>query len=170
MFTNTGLWTSVATSLISSKESANDHKTNLRKIIKKHKGVSQENLIYNLNPIIRDWALSKRTQISSKDFSEMDKFIYLHLWNWARKRHPNMAHTKIKDKYWNIVGNSKWVFGTKTKQIETGGTKVSLRLQKHSEIRLQKAYPSSRSFSPYVQKCDLLDNNNGCTHFTTSIY
>jgi RNA-directed DNA polymerase len=110
------------------------HKSNLREIIKKHKGVSQENLIYNLNPLIRDWVLSKRTHISSKVFSEMDTFIYFHLWNWARKRHPKMAYTTLKDKYWHTVGTSNWVFGKKMdKRVKT----LFILLQKHSEFKLE---------------------------------
>jgi RNA-directed DNA polymerase len=134
---NTFSWKSFITRMNPSKEFVNSHRVNLREIIKKHKGVSQENLIYNLNPMIHNWALSKRTQISSKIFSEMDKFTYLHLWSWARKRHPKMSHTNLKDKYWHIVGKSNWVFGIKSKGIETGVTKVSLRLRKHSESTLK---------------------------------
>jgi RNA-directed DNA polymerase len=133
-FSNTVLSQSFVTLITPSKELVYSHKSNLREIIKKYKGVSQENLIYNLNPIIRGWALSKRTQISSKIFSEMDTFIYFHLWNWARKRHPKMAYTTIKDKYWHTVGNSNWVFGKKTdKKVKT----LSILLQKHSEIKLE---------------------------------
>jgi RNA-directed DNA polymerase len=125
---------SFVTLVIPSKEVVNSHKFNLREIIKKCKGVSQENLIYNLNPIIRGWALSKRTQVSSTILSEMDTFIYFHLWNWARKRHPKMCQTQIKDKYWHTVSKSNWVFGVRSKETKIGTRQVSVLLQKHSAI------------------------------------
>jgi RNA-directed DNA polymerase len=145
-FSNTVPDQSFVTLITPSKEVVHSHKVNLREIIKKYKGVSQENLIYNLNPIIRGWALSKRNQISSKIFSEMDTFIYFHLWNWARKRHPKMAYTKIKDKYWHRIGNSNWVFG---KKLDKRVKVVFILLQKHSEIKLETdlqviEYPLSR--------------------------
>ena len=119
------------------KEVLNAHKLNLRESIKKYKGVSQEKLICTLNPIICAWILSKRTQLSSKILSELDTFTYFHLWNWARKRHPKMSYTKIKDKYWHIVGHSNWAFGIKSKETETGVTKVIVSLQKHCVINLE---------------------------------
>jgi RNA-directed DNA polymerase len=126
---------SFVTLIIPLKEIINSHRLNLRKLIKKYKGVSQENLIHNLNLIICDWALSKQIQVSSKILSEMDMFIHFHLWSWARKRHPKMSQAKIKAKYWHIIGKSHWVFGIKSKETETKITKFSVLLQKHSAIK-----------------------------------
>jgi RNA-directed DNA polymerase len=149
--------------MISSKKVLNSHKFNLRETIKKYKGLSQENLIYSLNPTICGWALSKRTQLSSKILSEMDTFIYFHLWNWARKRHPKMAHTQIKDKYWHIVGNSNWVFGIKSKETETGVTKISVLLQKHSEIKLESYLQALEALSPSDVSVTYLTGRTGVT-------
>ena len=59
-----------------SKEGIRQHKQKLRDIIRRHRGVSQERLIQKLNPVIRGYALSKRTQISSRVFQELDKYVY----------------------------------------------------------------------------------------------
>jgi RNA-directed DNA polymerase len=158
---NAFFWKNVITPITPSKECVNSHKINLREIIRKYKGVSQKNLIYNLNPIIHSWALSKRTQISSKIFSEMDKFTYLHLWNWARKRHPKMSHTNLKNKYWHIVGKSKWVFGTKSKGTKTGVTEVYLRLQKHSEVTVQKPLQTLETSVPTNENMNYVTIKNG---------
>ena len=48
-----------------------------------------------------------------------------------------MSHKKIKDKYWHTVGHSIWVFGIKSKEPETGVTKVIILLQKHCAIKLE---------------------------------
>jgi len=69
-----------------SKEDIKRHKMKLRDTIRRYRGIDQEKLIYKLNPIIRGWALSKRTQISAKIFQDLDAYVFLHLWKWARKK------------------------------------------------------------------------------------
>jgi len=126
-----------------SKESIKRHKTKLRETIRRLSGVKQERLIQRLNIIIRGWALSKRTQTSSKIFQSLDAYLFLHLWKWARKRHPKMSRIKLKEKYWHKVGNENWVFGIKPKD------KVTLRLQLHSKIPIKRHVKVKRKASPF---------------------
>lgn len=132
-----------------SKKGTEHHKQKLREVIKKYRGISQENLIYILNPIIRGWALSKRTQISSKIFAELDKFVYINLWKWAVKRHPKLPKVQLKNKYWHTEGKSNWVFGIKGKEMNLEPSKVVLRLQKHSEVKIQRHVKVKGNASPY---------------------
>jgi hypothetical protein len=156
---------SLVTLKVFSKEVLNAYKLNLRESIKKYKGVSQKNLICNLNPIICSWILSKRTQLSSKILSELDTFTYFHLWNWARKRHPKMSHKKIKDKYWHTVGHSNWVFGIKSKEPETGGTKVTILLQKHCAIKLETHLQVIETEAPKEVNVDCCAKRSGANTF-----
>jgi RNA-directed DNA polymerase len=115
-----------------SKEEIISHKLRLKEIIRKSRGLKQENIIYQLNPVIRGWALSKKAQMSSVVFTDLDRFIFTHLWKWACKRHPNMSRIKLKERYWHSVGKSNWVFCT----IKEG--KIENCLQKHSSIHIQR--------------------------------
>jgi len=126
-----------------SKEGIKRHKGKLRENIRRLKGVKQEMLIQRLNPIIRGWALSKRTQTSSKIFQALDAYLYLHLWKWARKRHPKMSRIKLKEKYWHKVGNENWVFGVKSKD------EVKIRLQLHSKIKIKRFVKVKGKASPF---------------------
>jgi RNA-directed DNA polymerase len=126
-----------------SKEGVRKHKRKIRELIKSRRGVSQERLIQTLNPVIRGWALSKRTQISSKIFQELDAYLWMHLWKWARNRHPKMSKFKIKDKYWHKVGKQNWVFGVKVRED------VHIRLQLHSKIPIQRHVKVKGSASPF---------------------
>ena len=126
-----------------SRKGVKSHKSKIREIIRRYRGASQERLIQKLNPIIRGWALSKRTQISSKTFQALDMYLFVHLWKWARKRHPKMSKYKLKEKYWHSVGNRNWVFGVKTKD------KVTLRLQYHSKIPIKRYAKVKGSASPF---------------------
>jgi RNA-directed DNA polymerase len=126
-----------------SKEGINRHKLKIRDIIRQYRGANQERLIQVLNPITRGWALSKRTQISSRIFQELDAYLWLHLWKWARKRHPKMSRIKLKEKYWHKIGNRNWVFGIKTNGI------VSLQLQAHSKIPILRHAKVKGNASPF---------------------
>jgi RNA-directed DNA polymerase len=127
-----------------SKEGTKTHRLKLREIIRQYRGVDQENLIKKLNPIIRGWALSKRTQIASKVFQDLDAYLWLHLWKWCRKRHPKMSKIKLKDKYWHKVLKENWVFGVKDKNGN-----VSLRLQLHSKIPIKRHVKVKGNVSPF---------------------
>ena len=127
-----------------SKVGTQAHSLKIREIVRQYRGVDQENLIQKLNPIIRGWALSKRTQIASKIFQDLDAYLWLHLWRWCRKRHPKMSKIKLKDKYWHTVGKQNWVFGVKDKKGN-----VSLRLQLHSKIPIKRHVKVKGKVSPF---------------------
>ena len=124
-------------------EEVKRHKLKLKEIIRRSRGISQERLIQKLNPIIRGWALSKRTQSSSKTFQALDQYVFMHLWKWSRKRHPKISKYKLKDKYWQKVGSRNWVFGVKCNDL------VSLQLQMHSKISIKRFAKVKGKASPF---------------------
>lgn len=128
-----------------SKSGIKDHKKKLRDTIRRYRGTSQERLIQVLNPIIRGWANSKRSQASSTTFQALDAYICLHLWKWAKKRHPKMPKLKLKSKYWHIVGKNNWIFGVKDKKSE----EIALQLQKHSKISIKRHAKVKGNASPF---------------------
>ena len=65
-------------------------------------------VIDKLNPIIRGWTNYYRYVNSSKAFSEMNNYIWEHIWRWAKRRHPHKRMKWIKHKYFTQVGNRDW--------------------------------------------------------------
>ena len=126
-----------------SKEAIKTHKKKLRDIIRRYKGTTQERLIQELNPVIRGWALAKRTVISSDIFQSLDKYMYIHLWKWARKRHAKMSKFKLKDMYWHTIQSNNWVFGSKS------NNEIKLRLQQHSKISIKRHAKVKGNASPF---------------------
>lgn len=126
-----------------SKESVKKHKYKIRDIIRRCRSVNQEKLIQKLNPIIQVWALSKRTQMSCNTFQALDQYLFIHLWKWARKRHPKMSKIKLKAKYWHINGQRSWIFGIKEKE------KIIIQLQLHSKISIQRHVKVKGTASPF---------------------
>ena len=74
------------------------------------------------------------------DFFE---WLYVHLWKWARKRHPKMSKLQLKDKYWHKVGKRNWIFGVKTND------EVTYTLQYHSKIPIKRYAKVKGSASPF---------------------
>jgi len=126
-----------------SKEGIRKHKMKLREIIRRYKGGSQERLIQVLNPVIRGWANSKRSQVASKVFQELDAYLWFHLWKWARKRHPKMSKVKLKDKYWHTIGKRKWVFGVIKED------KLVFQIQLHYKIPITRHVKVKDTASPF---------------------
>lgn len=126
-----------------SKEEVSKHKLKLRSTIRQYQGASQKRLIQVLNPIIRQWAFSKQSQIASKTFQALDAYVYLHLWKWARKRHPKMSRSKLKEMYWHKVGKRNWIYGIKKDE------EVLVRLNEHSKIHIQRHIKVKEAKSPF---------------------
>ena len=106
-----------------SKKSQKKHAHNLKMEIRKMRGVSQEALIYRLNPKIRGWCNYFKPFVSKKVFTRMNNQMFKRLWNWARRRHGNKGRNWIAHKQWRRE-KGKWIFGVKDgptliKHIET---------------------------------------------------
>ncbi len=85
----------------------------VRGIIEKNRGARQENLIRQLNPVIRGWANYHRFVSSSSTFSKIDYLLWQKLWWWARQRHPLKGGKWIKARYFHFIKGRDWVFATK---------------------------------------------------------
>jgi RNA-directed DNA polymerase len=86
---------------------------NIRQLIKSGNGITTNNLIYQLNPVIRGWGNFYRHVASGRTFSLLDHRIWEATWRWANRRHPNKGKRWIKRKYYQTEGNRNWVFREK---------------------------------------------------------
>jgi Retron-type reverse transcriptase len=100
-----------------SKKSIDKFTENISNTIKKGKAWKQGDLIDALNPIITGWANYHRTVVSSEIFNKLDHIIWIMLWHWAMRRHPEKSKHWIADKYWHSDGSRNWIFSEGTKQL-----------------------------------------------------
>jgi RNA-directed DNA polymerase len=98
-----------------SKDNLAAVKSKISEIISSNKTAKQENLIRQLNPVIRGWANYHRHAVAKRAFSSLDRQIWIYLWQWAKRRHPNKGARWIKKKYFTSTGNRNWVFGCRDK-------------------------------------------------------
>ena len=97
------------------KDNVSAVRSKISEIISANKTAKQENLIRQLNPVIRGWANYHRHAVAKKAFSSLDHEIWKMLWRWAKRRHPTKGARWIKKKYFMTLGNRNWVFGAKDK-------------------------------------------------------
>ena len=69
---------------------------NIRQIIKSNKRAKTDNLILQLNPVIRGWGNFYRHVVSGRIFSLLDHRIWEATWQWAKRRHPDKGRRWIK--------------------------------------------------------------------------
>ena len=119
----------------------------VRAIIKKNSQAKTENLILQLNPVIRGWANYHRHVASKQSFRKMDHAIFLALWQWAKRRHPNKPKRWIKDKYFYRVGRQNWVFCAEI--IGREGKSVRVQLLKTASIPIKRHIKIKGEANPY---------------------
>jgi 5-methylcytosine-specific restriction endonuclease McrA len=78
--------------------------TELREVIRRHKGVPQAALIKVLNPKIRGWAQYYSACVAKETFDRMDEQVFHKLYRWARFRHPRKTGGWCVKRYWKRKG------------------------------------------------------------------
>ncbi|MFA6269981.1 MAG: group II intron reverse transcriptase/maturase [Candidatus Paceibacterota bacterium] len=129
----------------------------VRKVLKANKTAKQENLIRLLNPIIRGWANYHRHVVAKETFSSVDYQIWLKLWQWCKRRHPNKGQRWIKDRYFHSIESRNWVFAVKAKKGD-GRPKdlelysaASTPIRRHVKIKAE-AHPFDMAWEPYFEE------------------
>jgi RNA-directed DNA polymerase len=129
----------------------------IRKRIKEGKNLTAGELIGDLNPQIRGWALYHRHAVSKAIFHAVDHAIFQAIWKWARRRHRHKPRRWIKEKYFPDEGPNRWVF-TGLFKNEEGQTKMvrllaasSIRIERHTKIRAE-ANPYDPAWERYFER------------------
>jgi RNA-directed DNA polymerase len=123
-----------------SKKSQQKVLEKLREVIKNNKGATQDDLIRLLNPIINGWSTYHQGTVARKVFATIDNDLFLHLWKWARHRHPGKSRRWIMKRYWKTVGNKHYVF------MDT------LTLSKMCDKKIIRHIPLKLDKNPYIDK------------------
>ena len=119
----------------------------IRKIVKENKQAAVGNLIWQLNPVIRGWAMYHRHQASKETFTKVDHAIFQLLWLWAKRRHPNKRKQWIKEKYFRTVGTRRWAF---TGEIEDKkGETQEIQLYRATMVHIQRHKLIKGEANPY---------------------
>ncbi len=118
----------------------------VRKIVKTNKSATQANLILQLNPVIRGWAMYHRHVVAKSWFSSIDAQIWRLLWKWAMRRHPTKGAGWVRQKYFHAEGSRNWIFAAETK---VNGTTKRLRLFRAMTIPIVRHVKIRSTANPF---------------------
>ena len=120
----------------------------VRNIIRTNQTATAGNLVSLLNPVIRGWANYHRHAVSSDVFSAADNAIFKTLWQWSKRRHPNKNRWWIKDKYFAIKGNDRWVFFGQV--ADKDGKPKNLHIFKAASVPIKRHTKVRGEANPYA--------------------
>ncbi len=122
-----------------SSKSIKTHYRKLADICDSYKTIPTKALIAKLNPVIRGWANYFSTVVSKEIFGKMDHLLWVRIWRWARRRHPNKSAAWVKEKYFPQVKD--------TRNWEFNDGEYILKL--HSDVPIVRHIKVKANTSPY---------------------
>ena len=93
-----------------SKKNVSAFYRKVREIIKGSGALTQDALIGQLNPVLKEWAQYHSPVVAKEAFSKLDNLIFWRIWRWAKRRHPRKSADWIRNKYFRSIGRQNWVF------------------------------------------------------------
>lgn len=130
-----------------SKANVKSHLGKIREVIKANKSAKQVNLIKLLNPILRGWANYHCHIVAKETFARNDQRVWLMLWRWAVRRHPNKGARWVKDKYFKTRGSRNWVFTATEKRND--GTQKEYVLRYQADMPIKRHLKIKAHANPY---------------------
>ena len=130
-----------------SKKNVKAFYSKVREVISTSKTVRQEDLIRQLNPILRGWALYHQPVVAKQAYSRMDYQIFQALWRWAKRRHPNKNAMWVRRKYFHAHEQRSWVFIAKV--INRKGELATLKLYSLAETPIERHKKVSGGYNPF---------------------
>lgn len=130
-----------------SKKNAKAFYSKVKEVISANKAATQEDLIRQLNPILRGWAFYHQPVVAKKAYSRMDYQIFQALWRWAKRRHPNKGLEWIRRKYFQPTEDRNWVF--RTTLLNEAGGKEEIRLYTLEATPIERHRKISGDYNPF---------------------
>jgi RNA-directed DNA polymerase len=128
----------------------------VQEVLAKNKAATQAQVIMLLNPILRGWAMYHRHVVAAATFSRIDHLVWVKLWNWARRRHPQKNAQWVKARYFKRQGIREWLFACRAHGVEQLRQFVlfqaaTLPIKRHTKVR-SDANPFDPAWYDYFQR------------------
>jgi RNA-directed DNA polymerase len=116
-----------------SKAKVKEMKRRLKATFRRWHGFPVDELINDLNPIIRGWANYFRVGVAAKVFERLDNYCFELQKRWVGRQHPTKSWGWRKRRYWgNYYKGFQWCFGRKDLYLRMFG---SFPIQRHTMVR-----------------------------------
>jgi RNA-directed DNA polymerase len=130
--------------------------TKVRGVLRKNKAATQSQVVMELNPIIRGWAMYHRHVVAKSTFRHIDHDVWELLWQWAKRRHPKKNLHWVKARYFHQHGIRDWIFAADPKEAGLAYPPVLFRamtipIKRHTKIR-GDANPFDPGWADYFER------------------
>ena len=129
----------------------------IRRLIKSNRTAKTEQLVRQLNRKIRGWANYYRHVVAKKTFTYVDHQVFLALFAWVNRRHPNKSIQWKRKRYFRSQARRQWMFFAPTHDKQGKVTHLDLlhagrvAITRHVKIRAD-ATPYNPAFRDYFQR------------------
>jgi RNA-directed DNA polymerase len=128
----------------------------VRDVLGKNQAATQALVIQQLNPVLRGWAMYHRHVVSSAIFRKIDHLVWLKLWRWAKRRHPNKPAHWVKARYFTRQGARDWVFACSGHAADSVSLlklfhMTTVPIERHTKIR-GAANPFDPAWTDYFKR------------------
>jgi RNA-directed DNA polymerase len=120
-----------------SKKNTHSFLEKVRQLIRQSRGISQTDLIRQLNPVIRGWANYHRHVVAKRTFKKVEWALWHSLWHWGKRRHSGKGSRWIIQRYWHPLGDKK-VFAVDTGERTPCGKPLWFKLVNPTEISIRR--------------------------------
>jgi hypothetical protein len=120
-----------------SKKNTHNFLEKVRQLIRQNRGISQTDLIRQLNPIVRGWANYHRHVVAKGTFKKVEWVLWHSLWRWARRRHSGKRSRWLIQRYWHPLGGRNR-FAADTRTRTPSGKPLWLKLVNPTEISIRR--------------------------------
>ena len=131
-----------------SKRNVRTFLNGIRELIREEGGSMRAGeLIQELTPKIRGWALYHRHASSKRTFAGVDHRIHWALWRWARRRHRGKSARWVWNRYFPPTGGRSGEF--RGDLLTRTGEPYTVKLMKATEVRIQRHVLIQHGANPY---------------------
>jgi RNA-directed DNA polymerase len=131
----------------------------IRKMVKKNRTAKQQDLIKQLNPVIKGRSEYHKNVVSSKIFASVDREIWWILWRWATRRHPLKNKGWVKAKYFKQVCAHHRVFAMHTGKLAFDDKPELLTLHNATDSKIQRHIKIKADANPYDPQWEIYFEN-----------
>ena len=134
------------------KERVIDFLRGCKEVLDNNKTATQAEIIRELNPKLRGWAMYYRHAVSKHIFAKIDYEIWWKLYRWSKRKHPNKPKGWIVRKYFSKVGNYRDVFKDKKTGIHICRT-YQIPIKRHVMVNFKyRVYDRTPETQEYWEK------------------
>ncbi len=121
----------------------------VRTVIRRDPTAKQENLIWQLNPIVRGWANYHRHIVAARAFRKVEMVLFHSLWRWAKRRHPEKSVAWIAKRYWHRLGRLRRSFAVRIGAGTPHAKSVVARLVDPTETAIRRHVKVKSDANPF---------------------